>query len=349
MRLESGEWAMIGKALVTGATGFLGGHVCLRLRDLGWQVTGIGRNTAEGEKLAAQGIHFIQADLRDEASVMQACAGQDAVFHCGALSSPWGAYGDFYDVNVSGTRHVTAGCLQHGVGRLVHISTPSLYFSLRHDRLNVREDDPLPAKPVNAYAATKLLAEQEVLRAFAAGLDGVILRPRAIFGPRDSALLPRLMRANEAGGIPFFGGGQALLDLTYVDNVVDAMLLAYDAPRETLGQTYNITNGEPSLLRDVFRELFALLDVPLKIRNVSYPVVYGAAAFMEAVYRLLPMLGEPPLTRYSVGVLARSQTLDITKAREKLGYAPRISLPEGLRRFAAWWREHSRGESIGKY
>lgn len=326
------------KAMVTGATGFLGRHVCARLNRMGWQVTGLGRNAEAGATLEAEGIRFLSADLRDETAVVNACAGQDVVFHCGALSTPWGAYRDFKAVNVDGTLHVADGCLKHGVARLIHISTPSIYFESHRDRLGVREQDPLPPKPVNAYAATKLLAEQVALSAYASGLPTVILRPRAIFGPLDTALLPRLMRVNESRGIPLIGGGAARVDLTYVDNVVDAMLLGWEAPQEALGQAYNITNGEPVLLREVLRELFALMGTELRTFSLSYPVAYSAGGLLEGAHRLLPFLGEPMLTRYTVGVLAKSQTLDITRARQQLGYVPRVSVREGLRIFAEWWR-----------
>jgi nucleoside-diphosphate-sugar epimerase len=330
------------KAMVTGATGFLGQHVCMRLNRMGWQVSGLGRNATEGAKLEEQGIRFVQADLRDQAAVVRACVGQAVVFHCGALSSPWGAYRDFHAINVDGTKHVIEGCRKHEVRRLIHISTPSIYFDNRHDRLGVRERDPLPPKPVNAYAATKLLGERAVFQAFATGLSGLILRPRAIFGPLDRSLLPRLIRANESRGVPLFQGGNVKLDVTYVDNVVDAMLLGWEAPEEALGQAYNITNGEPALLRDVLSELFGMLGLPLRLRSAPYPAAYGAAAVMEWTHKLLPMLGEPPLTRYSVGVLARSQTLDIALARAQLGYAPRVRLDDGLRIFAQWWKAEGR-------
>ncbi|MHA7964265.1 NAD-dependent epimerase/dehydratase family protein [Paenibacillus sp. CAU 1782] len=327
------------KALVTGATGFLGQHACTTLQSRGWEVTGLGRNTAAGSRLEAKGITFVHGDLRDETAVALACAGQDAVFHCGALSSPWGRYRDFHSVNVDGTKHVVQGCRKHGVHRLIHISTPSIYFDNKRDRLDVAENAAFPPKQANAYAATKLLAERVVFDSFQSGLEGIILRPRAIFGPLDNALLPRLMRANETGGVPLFRNGDVLLDLTYVDNAVEAMLLGWEAPPEALGQAYNITNGEPAKLGDVLAELFGMLGVTLHTRDIPYPIVHGAAALMEWTHRLLPFLGEPKLTRYSVGVLAKSQTLNIKRAREQLGYAPNVSLYEGLRRFAQWWSD----------
>ncbi|MDG0809167.1 NAD-dependent epimerase/dehydratase family protein [Cohnella rhizosphaerae] len=327
------------RALITGATGSLGRATALRLAEAGWTVTGVGRNAEAGSRLEASGIAFRRIDIGTQPEVMaEACAGHDYVIHCAALSSPWGRYRDFEAANVAGTAHVVAGCLRHGVRRLVHVSTPSVYFDYR-DRLNVQETAPLPRRPVNAYAATKLIAERIVLEAAGRGLDAVILRPRAIFGPEDGSLFPRLLRVNERRGIPLIGGGRALLDLTYSDNVVDALEAACLAPDAAAGQIFNISNGEPVRLTDLLRRLFALLELPLRTREVPLRTALAAGSLMERAYRLLPALGaEPPFTRYTVGLLAYSQTLDISAARRTLGYAPRVSVDEGLQRFAAWWR-----------
>jgi nucleoside-diphosphate-sugar epimerase len=330
------------KALVTGATGFLGGRLTARLVRLGWSVTAVGRNETAGASLTRQGVCFVRADLSDETAVSSACRGQDAVFHCGALSSPWGRYREYYGSNVLGTRHVIAGCLRHDVGRMIHVSTPTVYFDYTH-RLQIPESGPLPDRPANAYAATKRLAEREVERAAAAGLPVVTVRPRALFGPGDTTILPRLIRANAARGIPLIGGGRIEVDFTYIDNAVDALLLCAAAPTAAIGRTYNITNGEPALLVDVLQRLFDKLGVPMRGRPVSYSLVYGAAGLLELIARLVPGCPEPLLTRYTAGVLGRSQTLDITAARRELGYVPRVKLEEGLDAFAAWWNEHGGG------
>ncbi|QJD83004.1 NAD-dependent epimerase/dehydratase family protein [Cohnella herbarum] len=326
------------KALVTGATGFLGRATALRLRDLGWDVQGLGRDPQAGRLLTEQGIPFVQADLRSTKEIEKACAGQDYVIHCAALSSPWGRYRDFYEMNVTGTENVVTGCLRHGVRRLVHVSTPSVYFDYS-DRLLISEQTELPRKPVNAYAATKLIAERIVSDAGANGLPSVIIRPRAIFGPGDTSLFPRLLRVNESRGIPMIGGGQAELDLTFMDNVVDALLMACRAPDDATGHIYNISNGEPVKLIELLRQLFDELQLPLRVKPVSRPIALAAGQGLEWLYRALPSLGpEPKFTRYTVGLLAYSQTLNISKARKSLGYEPRISIKEGLRRFADWWR-----------
>ncbi len=328
------------KVLVTGATGFLGRAAAVRLRGLGWDVTGLGRDGNIGRRLAAQGISFVQADLRNRRAIEDACAGHDYVVHCAALSSPWGSYRTFYETNVSGTEHVVSACVRHGVRRLVHVSTPSVYFDYR-DRLLVAEDAELPRKPANAYAATKLVAERVVADAAESGLSSIIVRPRAVFGPGDTSLFPRLLRVNESRGIPLIGGGEAQLDLTYVDNAVDGLVRACIAPESSAGEIYNLSNGEPVKLIDLLRRLFDLLELPLHTRRVSRPAALAAGRTMEWLYKAFPSLGaEPPFTRYTVGLLAYSQTLDLAKARQALKYEPRIPLDEGLRRFADWWRSN---------
>ncbi|WP_262677595.1 NAD-dependent epimerase/dehydratase family protein [Paenibacillus sp. J5C2022] len=329
-------------ALVTGATGFVGKRLAGTLQRKGWQVTAFGRNEVAGKELEDAGITFIKGNLAHREIVMEACRDQDVVFHSGALSSPWGAYQQFYDSNVLGTKHIVEGCREGGARRLVHVSTPSIYMNYR-DRLNVAEDSPLPRKAANHYAATKRVAEEIVQQAHIEGLPAIIIRPRAIFGPGDTTLLPRLIRANDEGGVPMFRGGRIMMDLTYVDNVVHALLLCADAPESALGAAYNITNQEPVILLEVLERLFRVLDKPLKRRKVPYPLAYGLAGLLEWKARLLGSEKEPLLTRYSVGALGRHQTLDNTRARNALGYMPQVSVEEGIVRYAEWWKQHQNG------
>ncbi|MCD1258473.1 NAD-dependent epimerase/dehydratase family protein [Paenibacillus athensensis] len=326
------------KALVTGGTGFLGGRLARRLQALGWSVTALGRSLDEGRRLVEDGIVFAAGDVRDGRLVDRLCVGQDAVFHCAALSAPWGAYRDFYETNVGGTEHVLAGCRRAGGPRLIYVSTPSVLFGHR-DRLSVAEYAAPSAAPVNAYARTKLLAERAVALASAAGQPVVTVRPRAIFGPGDRTIFPRLIAANRRRGVPLIGGGQALLDLTYVDNAVDALLLCQAAPAATvLGRTFHITNGEPVPFAAALRELFTLLGEPLRELSLPLAAAYGIAAALELAALLTPGRPEPLLTRAVVSMLGRSQTLDVSAARRDLGYTPKISVRDGLAAYARWWR-----------
>ena len=325
------------KALVTGATGFLGGALARRLHSLGWDVTALGRSPAALAELEGEGIRVVRADLADDAAIRATCKRQDFVFHSGALSSPWGRYQDFYQANVVGTQNIIRGCQEHNVKRLVHVSTPSIYFRFE-PRLNVKEDDPLPAKPINHYAATKLLAERELDRAYADGLAVIAIRPRAIIGPRDTTILPRLIDRLKSGRLPIIGDGQNIADLSYVENVVDALLLCAESPASTLGNKYNITNGEPVRLWDMVRKVAEVLGYRVPTRHIPYKVVDALAGALEVLYRMIPGQPEPPLTRYSVGVLANSTTLDISAAQKELGYQPRFSIEEGFQKFIAWWK-----------
>jgi nucleoside-diphosphate-sugar epimerase len=325
------------KALVTGATGFLGGALARRLHRLGWQVTAQGRSAAALAELEREGINVVSANLDDGSSIRAACKDRDVVFHSGALSSPWGGYGDFHKANVVGTQNVIRGCGEHHVKRLVHVSTPSIYFRFK-PRLNVKESDPLPEKPVNFYTGTKLLAEAEIDRAHADGLPVISIRPRAIFGARDTSILPRLIDALGKGRLRIIGDGRNIADLTYVENVVDALLLCAESPHNTLGKKYNITNGEPVILWDMVRKVANALDLPFPQKHIPYRTADAIAGILESIYRMLPNQPEPPLTRYSVSVLANSATLDISAAQRGLGYRPRISLEEGFQHFIYWWK-----------
>lgn len=339
------------KIIVTGGTGFLGRHVVWRLAAAGHHVVFTGRNGQEAEQVIAATI----AATKDASSVQfvrleHGCSdagrkllanAQDAqaIVHCAALASPWGSRTAFTRANVDSTREVLAACSAHGIGRLVHISSPSIYFEYR-DRLGICEDEPLPVA-VNAYAHTKKIAEQLVL---AAGLpNSVILRPRAIFGPWDNALLPRLLRLLRYGRVPLLRGGQALLDMTYVDNVVDAVELALKLPAAHIAPAFNITNGEPIEAAALFGRIANSFGLIINPVHRPYVVADMVARGLELAAHLAPNW-EPPFTRYSLGAIAFSQTLDLQRATTILGYRPRVTLDKGIAQTAQWWKEKSQSQ-----
>ena len=244
------------KMLVTGATSGLGRNLVTHLLQKGFDVTATGRNVTAGALLAQEGAKFLPANIADTKAIDTLCANIDMVFHCAALSSPWGQYNDFYSANVLGTKNVVAGCLKHHVSRLIHVSTPSIYFDFTA-KLNINENDPLPKQPANYYAATKLEAEHIVEEAFEKyGLPVISIRPRAMFGPYDATIVPRILRASKGGRVPLIGGGNALVDATYVGNVVESLLLCAKAPASCFGKKYNITNGEPLPFKLFLEKIF---------------------------------------------------------------------------------------------
>jgi len=327
---------------VSGGTGFLGRHLVWRLVADGHQVVFSGRDQRVATEVinaarAPQQVHFVRIDHGSDTSaraVLDASAGVQAIVHCAALASPWGVRAAFRRANVDATAEVLAACHAHGIARLVHISSPSIYFRFA-DCLQIAEHDPLPP-PVNEYARTKYQAEQLVQ---AANLpSAVILRPRAIFGPWDNALLPRLLRLMQYGRVPLLRGGRALLDMTYVDNVVDAIVSTLALPAAEKTPVFNITNGEPIAAAELFSRIAAQFNLPVTTAHRPYVVADLAARALELAAQLRPGW-EPPFTRYSLGAIAFSQTLDLQRARTVLGYQPRVSLAAGMARTAQWWQQ----------
>ncbi len=316
------------RILVTGGTGFLGQHLVRRLLTHGHQVQMMGRNMAVAKALIDLGAIPFIADLRDQSAVMRACQNIDVVYHVGALSAPWGKRSDFYAINVGGIEAVIMGCRTHEVRRLIYVSSPSVVFDGR-DQHCVTEDVPYPYRFASIYSLTKKLGEDRVNAVSAQELETVILRPKAIFGPGDQALLPRLISAAQQGRLPQIGNGRNLVDLTYVENVVHALILALDA-QTAAGKTYTITNDEHVPLWNVIRYVLQRLALPTRLRKVSLATVLAAAGLMELRATLSGK--EPLLTRYSAAILARTQTYDIRAAKRDLGYAPIISVAEGVER-----------------
>jgi nucleoside-diphosphate-sugar epimerase len=233
------------RVVVTGATGFLGRHTVQRLIQEGAQVTGLGRSRIQGEALTKMGARFEGVDLATEpARLLEIFKNHDNVIHCAALASPWGRYQEFYRANVTATENVIRAARAAGLRRMVHVSTPSLYID-QSDRFDVREGEPLPPRAINFYAETKRLAEERVDQAVNDGFAIVSIRPQGIVGPGDSAIFPRLVRMAQKKILPNIGSGENWIDLTYVDNVVEALVLAMRAPDHVIGRKYNITNGEP--------------------------------------------------------------------------------------------------------
>jgi len=328
--------------LVTGGTGFLGQKLVKRLKNLGYNVTALGRNEVAGKKLETLGITFIKADLKDTGSIKELCMNQDYVFHCGALSSPWGRYKDFYNANVLGTQNIISGCREHNVKRLIYVSTTSIYNDFT-DKFNLSENEPLPSKFANTYAETKYMAEQELDKAYLQGVPVITIRPSGIFGPNDTSILPRLIRANNSKFIPVVGNKKVYVDITYVENVIDALLLCKDSPDHTLGKKYNITNDSPISLYEFLEDVIVRLGYKFKPRKISFNTAYQLASIMEFVSRTVLFYKEPPLTRYSVGVLTKSRTLDICAAKNDLGYYPKITVEEGVIELLKWWKEANAG------
>lgn len=336
---------MTTQVLVTGATGGLGRNAVEALMARGVAVRATGRRTDVGRQLQDLGAEFTALDLATATpeALDELLHGIDVVWHTAALSSPWGCQNDFMVANVTATTHLLAAAARQGAKRFIHISTPALYFDFT-DRWNVPEAF-CAASPVNHYAHSKALAEAAVQVAAQRWphLHCTVLRPRAIFGPHDQVLLPRLTRLldQRKGRLTLPRAGAVTLDLTYVENVVQAMWLAtgIDTHQLPSGTAINITNHEPVVLREVLHALYAqALEQPLHIVSVPWAILSVIARSMEICSHITGR--EPLLTAYSVGALGFDMTLDNTKARELLGYRPEVDMTEALQRTAHWMKTH---------
>ena len=324
------------KALVTGGGGFLGSVIVRQLLARGDQVVVLARGSYP--HLEVDGVRLLRGDVRDQLAVEAACAGCDLIFHVAAKPPPWGSAAEYQDINVGGTRVVLAVAKAQGIEHLVYTSTPSV-VACSGDVEGADEGLPYAQRFLSEYARSKAEAEREVLAANSAELRTVALRPHLIWGPEDPHFLPRFVARARAGQLRRIGAGDPLVDTVYVDNAAAAHLLAADRLRQGAaidGRAYFVSNGEPiGVWTMVDRMLAAAGEGPVK-GSVPVALASAVAWLCELVYRILPLSGEPRVTRFLVAEVSRAHWFDIGAARRDLGYEPTVSLEEGLARLERW-------------
>ncbi len=326
------------RVLVTGATGGLGLSLVEALRASGYSVRATGRNPAAVPRLLASGAECVVADLNIASVAGELCRGMDSVIHAAALSSPWGRRGDFHRINVEATGRLLIAARQAGCGRFVFVSSPSVHARAR-DQFGLTEADPLPATFLNAYAASKAAAERRVMAANHADFATICVRPRAIVGPDDKVLLPRFLRVIDKGVFPLVRDGRALIELTDVRDVCDALILAEAKAPDLGGQVFNISGGRAVSVRETVTALAQASNRSVRFVRLPFTPLRLTAGALETAARAWPGQPEPPLTVYSLCTLAFSQTFDLGLAQARLGYRPRhdalasaVAVVRGLKR-----------------
>lgn len=314
----------------------MGGAIVKMLLERGEEVRSFSRGKySELEKL---GVPQYQGDLADGEAVMGAAEGCDIIFHVAAKPGVWGDYDDYYRANVLGTRHVIKACKEHKISKLVYTSTPSVVYT---DGGISGGDESLAYSPNPSchYQATKILAEKMVMEANSPDLAVVSLRPHLIWGPGDNHLVPIIIERGKAGQLRKIGHDHHLVDSVYIDNAAEAHLLAADklSPDSPIaGKVYFITNGEPVPVWDLINSILEAGGVPPIKRTISPKMAYFAGSVLEGIYHLFRIKSEPRMTRFVAKQLSTEHWFDLSAARLDLGYEPKVSIKEGLKRLGEW-------------
>jgi 2-alkyl-3-oxoalkanoate reductase len=320
--------------LVTGGGGFLGKAIVRRLVAQGHQVATFSRNGHP--ELEALGVRQLNGDIANAGAVKDAVRGRDTVFHTAAKAGVWGAFDDYYRVNVTGTRNVIVACHSCRVSYLVHTSSPSVVFDGR-DMAGADESVPYPRHYHAPYPHTKAIAEKAVREAAGKHLKTIVLRPHLIWGPEDNHLVPRILaRANRLRQV---GNGANRVDTIFIDNAAQAHLAALDALEKNpsiSGKVYFISDDAPIPLWEMVNRILAAGGKPPVSRTISLGAAYAAGSILEFLYRVLRLSGEPPMTRFVARELATSHWFDIGAAKRDLGYRADVSIDKGLARLKQW-------------
>jgi nucleoside-diphosphate-sugar epimerase len=319
-------------AFVTGGSGFIGGRLVERLVSEGRTVRALARSEAAAQRVAELGAEPVRGEIGDRASLAAAARGADVAFHLAAQLGEWGPWEDFERDNVEGTRNVLAACAEAGVRRLVHCGTEAALMA-GEPLVGVDETAPLRPDSRAPYPATKAKAEQAVRDANSEGFETVVVRPRFVWGKGDTTLLPEMVATVEAGKWAWVGGGRNLTDTTHVGNVVEGLILA--AEKGAPGEAYFVTDGEPVLFRDFVTALLETQGVEPPGRSIPAWAAAPLARVAETAWRLLPLSGAPPMTTFRAWLLTQECTIDVSKARAELGYAPVVSREQGLAELSA--------------
>jgi len=336
------------RVLVTGASGFIGGHVCEALLQRGARVRAMVRKTSDVSQLAGLDIEFAHADLSDVEGMHRACAGVDVVVHTAAAVGSFGEWEHFHETGVLGTARLIEAAHRHGARRFVHLSSIAVY-GFRQHRGPVNEDAPFDLQPQgwNHYVREKVMSEQLLWRAHAAGqIAATSIRPVIVIGARDRNAIPRLVDLLNLPVTALPGNADLRFPLVCIEDCVDAILRALDHDA-SIGRAYNVA-GEPVRLGEFFGLLAKHARRPAPKLYLPTAIVTAAVGLLEGAWKLLRRPGEPITTRIAIVLAGHDYDIDCTRAKTELGWTPKgdyeASIVAAIERPAAAKRGSLAGE-----
>ncbi|MHC4985408.1 MAG: NAD-dependent epimerase/dehydratase family protein [Planctomycetota bacterium] len=324
--------------LITGATGLLGSHIAEQLVAAGQPVRVLVRPTSNTEFLDSLGVEKVLGDITDAESLPGAMQGVDTVYHAAAQVGDWGKWQWYVDVTIRGTQNMLAAAKAAGIRRFLHISSISAYGHPDGEGMIIDETAPLGVNlhKWSYYSRAKAEAERLAWEAYHAGdVPLTVVKPSWLYGERDRASLPRLIRAIRAGKSKLIGTGENRLNLTYAGNEAEGCILAATTEK-ALGESYNLSNDGEITQGEYFNKIAAAIGAKPVTKKVPYKVVYTAAFLMEFFGHLFGRKSPPLVTRYSVWLIGRKCFFSAEKAREQLGWKPTVGYDEGIERSVKW-------------
>jgi nucleoside-diphosphate-sugar epimerase len=324
----------VSEILITGGNGFVGRHLISALQDRGDSVRVLALAAEDTRWLEQRSIAVYRGDVCDPETLVEPMRGADGVVHLAAMMDVWRPFSDYRAVNVAGTENVCRAALVAGAGRVVHMSSSSVY-RMGHGRA---VDETFPLAPFrDPYPITKAAADRAVQRMIAKDrLPAVIVRPDQIFGPGDRLHFGQMADRLRAGRGVMVGSGDNAMPFVYATDVVQGLLLALDHDR-AVGHAYNITSDRPLTQREFLRAIAEEIGARPPRLRVPYRALYLAGSVAERVAMVMPSSRRPPITRLGVAFFGTDNRFSIDKARRELGYAPRVGVREGVRLAAGWY------------
>ncbi|GBF37048.1 3-beta hydroxysteroid dehydrogenase/isomerase family protein [Leptospira johnsonii] len=309
---------------ITGASGFVGGAIARHLKEK-HKVKVLSRSPKTDAGLTQQGFEIVSGSL--ESITAKDLAGTDIIIHCAAFVGPWGSFQDFWKGNVEGTTRLLEVSQKAGVKRFIHMGTEAALFH-GQDMIQIDETYPYPKKTPYYYSRTKAEAERRVVSANHSGFETIVLRPRLVWGPGDTSVLPVLKKMVTEGKFMWLDGGRAKTSVTCIPNLVHATELALT--KGTPGQIYFITDDEDKTVKTFLTEMMQTQGITLPKASIPSALAGFLAMIVEGIWRIFGIRKEPPMMRFPVDIMGKECTIRIDKAKKELGYKPVVSVAQGL-------------------